>query len=82
MQQSKDESNDLPDVIAVHDFDAAWQVFMQLEAVDWKHLPVAGGLNDQPEALWNDVLTIASVARRIRKILDKPPTKSDAVISE
>lgn len=82
MAQSKSDTNDLPEVVSVHDFDTAWAVFTQLQATDWRHLPYVGGLLDQPEALWNDVLTIAGLERRIRNVLDKKPAAPAGTIAE
>jgi len=49
------------------DPDQAYKVWSQMAATDWKHLPAGGGLLDQPEALWNDVLTIEFMNRRIQE---------------
>jgi len=81
VEQSKADTNDLPDVVTVKDFDTAWAVFTQLNATDWRHLPYAGGLLDQPEQLWNDVITIAGLERRIRKLMDKPK-KDDQTVAD
>jgi hypothetical protein len=39
----------------------AWDTWVLMEATGWKHLPHAGGLLDQPEALMDDLMTIAWV---------------------
>lgn len=42
-----------------------------MQATEWKHLPVAGGLLDQPEALWDDTLAIEFMNRRLRESLEE-----------
>lgn len=55
-----------------NDFDTAWRVWTQLEAVDWRMLPFAGGLLDQPEALMDDVFAIAGAYSSVKKMNDNP----------
>ncbi len=38
-----------------------------MDATEWKFLPRAGGLADQPEALLNDILAIEFMSRRIKE---------------
>lgn len=49
------------------DPDTAYQAWAQVSATDWKHLLVAGGLLDQPEVLWDDVMTIEFMHRRVKE---------------
>ena len=58
---------DLPDVY-FHDVKYAWKVYTLMEAFrDYPHLPFAGGVLDQPEALMEDLLAIKSLVYRVRK---------------
>lgn len=43
-----------------------------MQATDWRFLPYAGGLLDQPEALMNDVLAIAGAYSSAKHRKDKP----------
>jgi hypothetical protein len=38
-----------------------------MEATDWKHLPYAGGLLDQPESLMDDIMVIAGEVAAMKK---------------
>jgi hypothetical protein len=38
-----------------------------MEAMEWKHLPKAGGLEDQDELLMENVFRLASAIRRVRQ---------------
>lgn len=49
------------------DFEEAWRVFTYLEAVEWKHLPYAGGLMDQPDVLMKNVFRIKSQYGRLKE---------------
>lgn len=49
------EEDDSWDVL---DPQRAWSMWTLLESVEWKHLPDAGGLLDQSEALLLDLSTI------------------------
>jgi hypothetical protein len=42
-----------------------------MEATGWRFLPQAGGLLDQPEALLEDVLTLAALARTVERMLEQ-----------
>lgn len=53
------------------DPDDAYTVWSQVQATDWKHLARAGGLQDQPEALWSDVLKIEWMNRRLKESEDR-----------
>lgn len=50
------------------DFEEAWKYFMLMEATDWKHLPKAGGLEEQDEVLMNNIFAITSFVRKIQKV--------------
>lgn len=52
-----------------HDFEAAWTVYLQMEALEWKHLPDAGGLLDQNDALMEDLTKIRAAVWRVRQQL-------------
>jgi len=49
------------------DLEEAWKYFIWLEAVDWKHLPKAGGLEDQDELLMENLFAVTMFVRKIRK---------------
>jgi hypothetical protein len=42
-----------------------------MQATDWKHLPSAGGLLDQSEALMSDIFTIEFMYRRGKEAKDE-----------
>lgn len=44
----------------------SWSIWMIVRAFDWKALPHAGGLLDQPDWLLNDLLNLESEYRRLR----------------
>jgi hypothetical protein len=56
----------LPDV-ALYDLEMAWRAWILMEATDWRFLPCAGGLLDQPETLIADLLTIAALSHRVKE---------------
>lgn len=56
------------------DPEVSWQVYKLMEALDWKFLPYAGGLLDQPEWLIHDLLVISWRKRVVEEML-KPPLK-------
>jgi hypothetical protein len=58
-------------VVFQGDPDDAYRVWTQLNATEWKHLPSSGGLLDQPEALWNDVLAVEFMHRRVKESKDE-----------
>jgi hypothetical protein len=45
----------------------AWRYWVLLEAMEWKHLPRAGGLEDQDEMLMENIFMIASAVQRLKK---------------
>lgn len=49
------------------DPETAWAAWRLCQVTQWKHLLVSGGLLDQPEALWRDVIMIESVHRWYRR---------------
>jgi hypothetical protein len=49
------------------DPDEAYRDWSEMAATDWKHLLRAGGLHDQPEARWHDVLSIEFMNRRLKE---------------
>lgn len=58
--------------------EALWDLWKMMEALDWKHLPNAGGLLDQDEALMQDLMTISwrrdrLEARRKQEGTDQAP---------
>ena len=60
--------SDLPDVL-LHDLDTAWETWLRAKAAKAMGLTVSlanGGLLDQPEALFEDMLTIESIYQRMR----------------
>jgi len=42
-----------------HEVVEVWNLWKMMEALDWRFLPSAGGMLDQPEALMEDLLTIS-----------------------
>jgi hypothetical protein len=48
------------------DFEEAWRYFVWMEATSWRHLPKAGGLEDQDEMLMNNIFGITDFVRRMR----------------
>jgi len=51
----------------LNNLDLAWLVWTLMEATGWKHLPLAGGLLDQPEALMDDLLTLSWLSGIVRE---------------
>jgi hypothetical protein len=48
------------------DLEEAWRMFTWTEATQWRHLPTAGGLQDQDEMLMNNIFAIAAAINRVR----------------
>lgn len=46
------------------DLEEAWQTWRLMKATDWRFLPYAGGLLDQPEMLLHNVFEIEAEAQR------------------
>jgi hypothetical protein len=61
---------ELPEQVILHDPEAAWHAWGLMEMTDWRFLPRAGGLLDQPEALLEDILTLASLNQMVERILE------------
>lgn len=76
-QRARDDES-LPDTVDFVDFDKALYVYSKLNAIDWHALWDGGGIADQDEQLWDDVMTVASLVSRLEKILEKknPPNES------
>jgi hypothetical protein len=68
------EDNELPDVqfATREDLERAWAAWVWLERVEWRCLPLSGGLLDQPAALMRDILKVARVAQWVRKSFKQP----------
>ena len=49
------------------DLEEAWKYFTWMEACEWKHLPKAGGLEDQDDLLMENIFRITSVIRKVQK---------------
>ena len=49
------------------DLEEAWKYFVLMEATDWKHLPKSGGLEEQDEALMDNIFAITSFVRKVQK---------------
>jgi hypothetical protein len=58
----------LPDVVLCTDLETAWRTWTLEEATGWRFLPNAGGLLDQDESLLQDVLAIAALNERLKKL--------------
>ena len=57
----------MPDLIGDEaDLEEAWRYFIWLEATEWKHLPKAGGLEDQDEILMNNIFSILAFVRKMK----------------
>ncbi len=50
--------------------EAAWRVWTMLEATEWRHLPQAGGLLDQDEALMSDLAAIGARSSIVRQMIE------------
>jgi hypothetical protein len=61
-----DAGEDLPDV-QLNDLELGWRAWTLGEALGWQMLPFAGGYLEQPEALMEDILTIAALSRRVKE---------------
>lgn len=44
-----------------------WRAWTLGEALGWQMLPFNGGYLEQPEALMEDILTIAALSRRVKE---------------
>lgn len=52
------------------DPDDAYTAWTHMTATDWRHLLVDGGIMDQPEVLWADVMSIEFMHRRVKESQD------------
>jgi hypothetical protein len=55
------------ETIWLNDLERSWKVWTLLEATGWRHLPLPGGLLDQPDWLLSDLMTITAISERARK---------------
>jgi len=69
--KSSDNSSeeDLPDVFISNDLDLVWRLWVWAENTGWRHLPMAGGLLDQPESLMDDLMAVQFASSRLRESL-------------
>lgn len=66
--KDEEEVGKAPELIGtVDDIEEAWRMYTMLEALDWRHLPAAGGLGDQDEVLMNNIFAISHEVNRLRK---------------
>lgn len=72
-QKALDDES-LPDTVDILDFETAFGVYSKLQAVQWQVLWEAGGIADQDEQLWNDVMTVANIVLKLERILKKKST--------
>lgn len=56
----------LPEIVEIHDFDAALRIYQWLEAIEWRW--DINTLLEQPDALMSDVAEIASIMSKFDKI--------------
>ena len=56
-----------PDDWDLHKPDFSWKLWLMLEAIEWKFLPVDGNLLDQPEWLMDDLMTIAFQSQIVKQ---------------
>jgi len=49
-----------------------------MEATDWKYLPYAGGLLDQPDWLLEDIFTLSWRSRYVREMVRDIPVPENA----
>jgi hypothetical protein len=64
--QDSKEPPDLPDEIELHDPELAWRLWTTLDAIDWRWPPDV--ILRQPEWIMDDILTVANLAGRVRKL--------------
>jgi hypothetical protein len=70
LSEGHDVNDSLPDRIIYHsDPETAYNVFSILEAVEYRW--TINEVLEQPEALLNDVLMIAALHRKMRRLEDK-----------
>jgi hypothetical protein len=76
-QRRRKDPVDLDDWTPPRDLEKAWTVWTLLESTGWRHLPMPGGLLDQPDALMSDVAIIAWLSAIVEKHV-KELEESDA----
>lgn len=67
----ENEDSELPQVELKTDLESAWRAWTMLTVTGWEFLLTAGGVLDQPEALWDDVIQIEALHRWVKKALGK-----------
>jgi hypothetical protein len=55
--------------VVLHDLERGWRTWTIGESIGWQALPFEGGFLDQPEALMDDVVTIAALSRRAKSMV-------------
>lgn len=50
------------------DFEYAWRMFLWMQATDWRFLPEAGGLANQDEVLFENLLAIKVAVSKIKGV--------------
>jgi hypothetical protein len=50
-----------------NDAEEAWGAFASMEATDWRFLPYAGGLMDQPELVMRNLYRIKALSNALRE---------------
>jgi hypothetical protein len=68
----------LPDILEIHDFDTAIQLYQWLEATDWRW--DINTLLEQPEQLMNDVAEIAGTVSKMEKMQQSDMMTPDSSI--
>lgn len=51
----------------------SWKVWVMLETMEWKHLPYAGGILDQPEWLMEDLYTLSARRSALKSAMKETP---------
>lgn len=51
--------------------EASWDIWLTMRAFDYKFLPLAGGLLDQPDSMMHDIITIESEYNRLQNEMRK-----------
>lgn len=72
----------LPEFAEFYDLEGSWRTFVWMETTrdeygNWRHLPKAGGVLDQPEALMDDLQRWKDLAGRIEKQVQKWRTNKE-----
>jgi hypothetical protein len=56
----------------------SFEIWSLMEATDWKYLPYAGGLLDQPDWLLEDIFTLSWRSRYVREMVRDIPVPENA----